>query len=378
MKKRITALFISIVITAVLFQAAVFSASADSFSLGDVDLNSSIDSCDALLTMRASVALAELDTNQMILADVNLDNVVNTSDSLAILQKAIGIGSFEAVVSIDFSSKRSSLSKNISSYEDEIVRLCNEARKANGLSPLEKDDSLFGVSDIRAAELKYTCNHIRPDGNLWSSVLGDSGISFLTCGENVAGGFDNPQDVFDAWMASEGHRSNILNPEYTSIGVGYCFIEDSRYGHYWEQIFIKQSQQLEDEQASVDELLSLINAERSKNGLPALATDLSATAVADIRADDISADFSTNRPGGGAWSDLLDEYDVSYTAASQLICEGQQNGREVFDYYMTKYRKEGALPKFLDGSKGYTRIGIGHNFVEDDDYAHHWTLILVK
>ena len=47
---------------------------------------------------------------------------------------------------------------------------------------------------------------------------------------------------------------------------------------------------------------------------------------------------------------LLDEYDVSYTAASQLICEGQQNGREVFDYYMTKYRKEGALPKFLDGS----------------------------
>lgn len=42
-----------------------------------------------------------------------------------------------------------------------------------------------------------------------------------------------PADVVEGWMNSEGHRKNILRPEYNYIGVAYLHKSNSEYGRYW-------------------------------------------------------------------------------------------------------------------------------------------------
>ena len=41
------------------------------------------------------------------------------------------------------------------------------------------------------------------------------------------------------WMNSEGHKANILNPDFKYLGVGYLYDESSEYQYYWVQIFSK-------------------------------------------------------------------------------------------------------------------------------------------
>lgn len=64
------------------------------------------------------------------------------------------------------------------------------------------------------------------------------GIQYTYAGENIAAGQQTPQDVMNSWMNSPGHRSNILNPNYTTIGVG--FAKGGAYGTYWTQQFIRR------------------------------------------------------------------------------------------------------------------------------------------
>ena len=54
-------------------------------------------------------------------------------------------------------------------------------------------------------------------------------------GENIAWGQKTPEEVMKGWMNSEGHRANILNKNYTSIGVGYY--QNAGGVNYWTQIF---------------------------------------------------------------------------------------------------------------------------------------------
>lgn len=60
------------------------------------------------------------------------------------------------------------------------------------------------------------------------------GISYKPAGENIVKGQRIPQEVVKAWMNSPGHRANLLNANFTHIGVGYV-----KTGNYWTQQFIK-------------------------------------------------------------------------------------------------------------------------------------------
>ena len=53
-------------------------------------------------------------------------------------------------------------------------------------------------------------------------------------GENIAMGQSNASAVVTAWMNSEGHRENILKPEYRKIGIGVYYLNDTPY---WVQNF---------------------------------------------------------------------------------------------------------------------------------------------
>ena len=88
-------------------------------------------------------------------------------------------------------------------------------------------------------EIATVNSHTRPDGSKCFTVLKEYGVTAAPTGENAAWGSVSPQEVVDAWMQSEGHRANILNPEARAMGVGYYYNSSSTWGHQWIQIFTK-------------------------------------------------------------------------------------------------------------------------------------------
>lgn len=122
---------------------------------------------------------------------------------------------------------------NISSFQSQVVNLCNQKRLENGLPALNEDVYLDSLAQIRVEETLVLFSHTRPDGSSCFTVL--DGVQWNACGENIAAGQITPEQVVDEWMSSEGHRKNILSPDFTKIGIGYKTGGD--YGTYWVQIF---------------------------------------------------------------------------------------------------------------------------------------------
>lgn len=119
-------------------------------------------------------------------------------------------------------------------YASEIVRLTNQERQNNGLSPLSENAALNTMAAARAQELITLFSHTRPNGGDLSSIFSEYGVSWWAIGENIAMGYPSPQAVVSGWMTSDGHRKNILSSSYSSIGVGVY-----NYGGtlYYVQIF---------------------------------------------------------------------------------------------------------------------------------------------
>lgn len=115
----------------------------------------------------------------------------------------------------------------------ELIRLVNETRAAYGVAPLSANTALCQAAQIRAVEIISVFDHIRPDGSECFTVLDSTGLSYRSCGENIALGQRTPQAVLDAWMQSDGHRANILNDAFDSIGIGY-----EPNAHAWVQLFL--------------------------------------------------------------------------------------------------------------------------------------------
>ena len=67
---------------------------------------------------------------------------------------------------------------------------------------------------------KQYFEHVSPTGVSPDQLVLAAGYNYKVTGENLAlGDFKDEKDLVDAWMGSPGHRANILNPEYTEIGV---------------------------------------------------------------------------------------------------------------------------------------------------------------
>ena len=124
-------------------------------------------------------------------------------------------------------------------YEDytkayEVLNMVNAERQKVGVAPLVMDETLLEAAMHRAAETIILWSHGRPDGTLCSTITGT-----LPFGENIALFANTSQNVMNMWMNSDGHRGNILNPEYGGIGVGVVKYNGA---YYWVQCFSTTSQ----------------------------------------------------------------------------------------------------------------------------------------
>lgn len=104
----------------------------------------------------------------------------------------------------------------------------------SGLGELTYDDELEKAAMQRAAEVAILFSHTRPDGNICFSVSGKSN------GENIAAGNASAAETFKQWKedndpySGQGHRRNMLNAGFTSIGIGHIYYNGI---HYWVQEF---------------------------------------------------------------------------------------------------------------------------------------------
>src|SRR5690625_132994 len=124
--------------------------------------------------------------------------------------------------------------EQLSQFEQEVVDLTNVEREKNGLEPLKADKELSRVAREKSnnmAEVGYF-DHNSPTYGSPFDMMQSYGIDYRTAGENIAKGQQTPEEVVNAWMNSSGHRANILNGDFTHIGVGYV-----EQGNHWTQMF---------------------------------------------------------------------------------------------------------------------------------------------
>lgn len=104
-----------------------------------------------------------------------------------------------------------------------VVQLMNAERARNGLQPLVVDaDALrAGKAHVEDMAGRNYFNHVSPEGWQPQDRLALTGARgpITALGENIAAGQPSAQAIMDTWMASPGHRANILG-QFTSVGVG--------------------------------------------------------------------------------------------------------------------------------------------------------------
>lgn len=127
--------------------------------------------------------------------------------------------------------------KAFTSDEKKMFDLVNAERKKAGLLPLKVDMRLVDVSRKKSKDMidnKYF-SHTSPTYGSPFDMLKKSGISYKYAGENLAGSSD-VERAHTNLMNSPGHRRNILNPNYTHIGIGV--VNGGAYGKMYTQTFI--------------------------------------------------------------------------------------------------------------------------------------------
>ena len=134
------------------------------------------------------------------------------------------------------SNKVTTITGNFNQAEaKKLLNLVNKVRKENGLKEVTWNNSLENSAKIRAKETSSKFNHTRPNGYKYNTAIA---INYKTSGENVAAGQSTATEVFNSWMNSEGHKKNILSPNFTQMAVAVYYDKNLTYQYYWAQLFI--------------------------------------------------------------------------------------------------------------------------------------------
>ncbi len=131
-----------------------------------------------------------------------------------------------------------------SQIEQLIFTKVNEERARSGMITLSYSSLMEKYARIKSKDMgdKNYFDHKDLEGELITAQMARDGISYRSWGENIAyiGGVSDINELANQfmtnWMNSQGHRENILSPNFTSIGVG-VYKAGNRY--YATQEFYK-------------------------------------------------------------------------------------------------------------------------------------------
>ncbi|WP_026476877.1 CAP domain-containing protein [Alkaliphilus transvaalensis] len=128
---------------------------------------------------------------------------------------------------------------NLRSQEERMVQLINQERERNGLPTLQIDAEVAQVAGVKSQDMVDNdyFSHYSPTYGSPFEMLDSFGVNYLHAGENLAGN-NNVDNAHVALMGSSGHRQNILNPNFTHVGIGVR--TSPRYGFVYTQMFISK------------------------------------------------------------------------------------------------------------------------------------------
>ncbi|MFF8828609.1 CAP domain-containing protein [Streptomyces sp. NPDC015131] len=119
---------------------------------------------------------------------------------------------------------------------ERVVALVNAARAKAGCRPVRPHarlrDAAQGHADDMAARHYYA--HDSPEGRDAGDRMEAAGYAWRVWGENIHRGPKDPGRAVRDWLASPGHRKNIVNCEFKDIGVGVSLRSN---GPWWVQVF---------------------------------------------------------------------------------------------------------------------------------------------
>jgi uncharacterized protein YkwD len=136
-------------------------------------------------------------------------------------------------------------------FEDEVLLLVNEFRSQPAdcgeegqfaaAAPLTMNPILRCSSRLHSLDMyeRDYFEHDTPDGIDPFERMAEAGFQGSRMGENIAQGQGTPEEVMAAWMESDGHCANIMDPNYSLIGIGYEPGAGQRGlgSNYWTQNF---------------------------------------------------------------------------------------------------------------------------------------------
>ncbi|WP_277877969.1 CAP domain-containing protein [Tolypothrix sp. FACHB-123] len=278
----------------------------------------------------------------------------------------------------------------MATFEQEVLKLTNDERAKFGLPALKGNTELNYAADGYAelmAEKKFF-SHVGPDGSRAWDRAKKVGFEAQTMGENIAFGQRTPKDVVQAWMDSPGHRANILNRNFTELGVGF-------EQNYWVQKFgskdlnpttnipnsssgsgsqptppsnptptpnpIPTPPPVNNNGTFEQRVLELTNIERSKQGLAPLKANKELNYAADKYAELMSDKnyFNHTGPDGTSPWDRMKAVGFQAQVMGENIAVGQQTPEQVVKAWMNS---PGHRANILNGK--FTQLGVG----EDDKY----------
>jgi len=118
-----------------------------------------------------------------------------------------------------------------------IFELLNRERKEKDLTPLALNPTLVKMARGHSANMakQEKMDHVLDDKNPADRAK-DIGYDYMRLGENVAFGKGVTLDeIHQGWMDSKPHRENILNPDFTEVGVGIA--ADAKGTKWFTQVF---------------------------------------------------------------------------------------------------------------------------------------------
>ena len=155
---------------------------------------------------------------------------------LLLLMLGLHGASSAAAVPVPVRSAQAALAFS-STMEDRVITLTNRKRAAHGCGPLRLNRDLRQAARRHTklmAEARAMDHQLPGEPTLGTRVTRAGYTGWVRLAENLARGQATPADVVRAWMASPGHRRNILDCGLRHIGVGYV-----KYGStsWWTQDF---------------------------------------------------------------------------------------------------------------------------------------------
>lgn len=133
----------------------------------------------------------------------------------------------------------------LTDFDADALRLINQHRAAGATCGSRGS---FAAAPALAAQAQLTAaayahardmadndyfSHTSLDGRTVGTRVSAAGYSWSSVGENIAAGYGSVPQTVDAWMASDGHCANLMNPGFTQYGLACARNDASTYRIYW-------------------------------------------------------------------------------------------------------------------------------------------------